>query len=96
MLTGIIMAIIGYIKFKNMLKKCLVVDPSTDVELFEYKGKVYDKNKYIQLNAESLKRSNTSQKELKKSLAELESGLVNSKNPDLQMALIEAYKKVIE
>ena len=77
------------------MKKCLIVDSSTNVELFEYKGKVYDKNKFIQLKAESLASSGISQRNLKKTLEEYESELVKSKTPDLDMALIEAYKRVI-
>ena len=95
MISAIIAMIIGNIKFKKMLKKCLIVDSSTNVELFEYKGKVYDKNKFIQLKVESLADSGISQRNLKKTLEEYESGLVKSKTPDLDMALIEAYKRVI-
>lgn len=95
MISAIIAMIIGNIKFKIMLKKCLIVDSSADIELFEYKGKVYDKNKFIQLKAESLVYSGISTKNLKKTLAEYESGLVKSKTPDLDMALIAAYKKAI-
>ena len=87
--------LIANIKFKNMLKKCLVVDSSTNIELFEYKGKVYDKKRFIRLKAESLEYSGISQKNLKKTLEEYESGLIKSKTPDLDTALIEAYKKVI-
>ena len=94
MLQAIIALIIANIKFKNMLKKCLIADGSTDAELFEYKGKVYDKMKFIQLKAESLEGAN--QRSLKKALKEYESELVESKNPDLDMAIIEAYKMVIE
>ena len=39
--------------------------------------------------------SGISQRNLKKTLAEYESGLVKSKTPDLDMVLIEAYKRVI-
>lgn len=95
MLQAIIAMIIANIKFKSMLKKCLIVDTSTDVEMFEYKGKVYDKKKFIELKVESLQYSGISQRKLKKTLEEYESGLVKSKHPDLDMAFIEAYKTVI-
>lgn len=95
MIQAIIAMIIANIKFKNMLKKCLIEDTSTNVELFEYKGKVYDKKKFIELKVESLEYSGISQRNLKKQLEEYESRLVKSKTPDLDMALIEAYKKVI-
>lgn len=99
MIKGIIQVIIAWIianiKLKSMLKKCLIVDTSTDVEMFEYKGKVYDKKKFIELKVKSLQYSGISQSNLKKTLEEYESGLVNSKHPDLDMAFIEAYKAVI-
>lgn len=94
MLQAIIALIIANIKFKKMLKECLIVDDSANVELFEYKGKVYDKKKFIQLKAESLEGA--SQRSLKKTLEEYESELVESKTPDLDMAIIEAYKMVIK
>ena len=94
-IQAIIAMIIANIEFKNMLKKCLIEDTSTNVGLFEYKGKVYDKKKFIELKVESLEYSGISQRNLKKQLEEYESGLVKSKTPDLDMALIEAYKKVI-
>lgn len=97
MISAMIAMIIGNIKFKRILKKCLVVDPSSaDIDLFEYKGNAYDKNKFIELQAESLEDSGISQKNLKKRLEEYQSGLITSKTPDLDMAFIEAYKKVIE
>lgn len=95
MIQAIIAMIIANIKFKSMLKKCLIVDTSTDVEMFEYKGKVYDKKKFIELKVESLQYSGISQRNLKETLEEYESGLVKSKYPDLDMAFIEAYKAVI-
>ena len=94
MIQALIFMLIGHIKFKGMLKKCLVLG-ETNLELFEYKGKLYDKKKFIQLKAESLEYSGISQRNLKKTLEEYESGLVKSKTPDLDMALIEAYKMVI-
>lgn len=87
--------IIANIKFKSMLKKCLIEDTSADVEMFEYKGKIYDKKKFVKLKVESLESSGISQRNLEKTLKEYESGLIKSKTPDLDMALIEAYKIVL-
>ena len=96
MIPAMIAMIIGNIKFKIILKKCLIVDSSTNIELFEYKGKTYDRNKFIQLLAESLENSGLSKKSLRRKLEEYQSGLINSKTPDLDLAFIEAYKMVIE
>lgn len=90
----IIAIIINNIALGHTLKKCLVVDSSTNIELFEYGGKVYDKNKFIQLKTKTLKRA-ISKRYLEENLEKYESGLFESKTPDLDMAIIEAYKNAI-
>ncbi len=37
-----------------LLKRCLVSREDTDTPTFEYKGKLYDKGKYLQLRSKSL------------------------------------------
>ena len=95
MISSIIAMIIGNIQFRKMLKNCLIVEQCAEIELFEYKGKLYNKRKFIDLKIDSLKRSGISKKNLKKVLEQYENGLVNSKTPDLDMAFIEAYKTVL-
>ncbi len=94
LIFGLIGSIIASIRFKALLKQCLIVDNNTDIELFEHKGKTYDRKKFIELQADRLK--SVSQRELKKQLEQYESGLVKSKTPDIDMAIIEAYKSVIQ
>ena len=100
MLQGLIMGLIGtliaHIKFKKMLNECLVEENLENVTLFEYKGKTYDRKKFIKLKALSLYEADIKKKDLEKQLAELESDLVKSKTPDLDSAIIRAYKLVIE
>ena len=92
MISAIITMIFNYIRFRSWLKKCLITDPSTNVEVFEYKGKIYDRKKYIQLRFDFLLDNDCPIKNLKKYIADMEVGLVSSKNPDLSMTELEAYK----
>ncbi len=93
MLMGLIAALIGRLLFLARMKKCLLVDITGDVEAFEYKGKTYDKRKFVTLQANAI--TGMKLKDLQNNLNELESELVRSKTPDLDMALIEAYKVAI-
>lgn len=95
MLQALIIGLISLIKFKLRLKKCLVIENTENVELFEYKGKAYDRKKFIQLEADYLYYSDMKEKTLQKHLDERESELVKSKTPDLDAAVIEAYKIAI-
>ncbi len=96
MIRALIFMLINHIRFSLMLKKCLVIENVDNVELFEYKGKAYDRKKFIQIKAESLcDDMNMSKKVLEKHLDNYESNLVKSKNPDLDTAIIEAYKIAI-
>ena len=95
MLYCLIVSLISFIKFKMRLKKCLVIENVNNVTLFEYKGKAYDRKKFITLETEHLYERNLDKKTLQKHLDEYESELVKSKSPDLDAAIIEAYKIVI-
>ena len=95
MLQAIIAMIIGHIRFKRMLSYCLVETPSPTIEVFEYKGKLYNKERFIRLKVESIRELGISQRSLKETLTKYESNLANSEHPDLDMVLIEAYKRVI-
>ncbi len=96
MLSAIITMLIEYIKFRIMVKKCLIEDGSAVEEVFEYKGRKYDKRKFVQLKVESLEQAGLSQRLLKKHLKEYEDNLSTSKTPDLDMAFIEAFRMVIK
>lgn len=95
MLSALIVSLISFIKFKMRLKKCLVIENTENVELFEYKGKAYDRKKFIRLEAEHLYDRDLDRKTLQKHLDQYESDLVKSKSPDLDAAIIEAYKLVL-
>lgn len=95
MISAIIVMLIGQIKFKKMLKKCLISNNINDIELFEYKGKLYDKNKFVKLKSKSLLMSGMSKKDMIKQLDKYKSNLTKSKTPDLDMALIQAYEFVL-
>ncbi len=53
MIMGLIMSLIAYFKLKSILKKCLV-DSGFVGNTFEYKGKKYNKNKYIELRVKAM------------------------------------------
>ena len=95
MLSALIVSLISFIKFRMRLKKCLVIENTENVELFEYKGKAYDRKKFIRLEAEHLYDRDLDRKTLQKHLDQYESDLVKSKSPDLDAAIIEAYKLVL-
>lgn len=95
MLMGLIVGLISMFKFKARLKQCLVIENVDNVTLFEYKGKAYDRDKFIKLEAEHLYERGLDRKTLQKHLAEYESELINSKEPELTAAQIEAYQIVL-
>lgn len=99
-MRGLFMAIFASlysrISLYRMLKKCLVKTPKPNDKLFEYKGKVYDRRKFVFLYDDRLRTSGLSQKKLKKSLEEHQANLVKSKHPDLDMAIIDAYKSALK
>ncbi len=95
MLMGLIAGLISMFKFKKRLKMCLVIENVNNVTLFEYKGKAYDRDKFIELEVEYLSSRNLDRKTLQKHLEEYQSELINSKTPDLVAATIEAYNIVI-
>lgn len=82
------------ISFRLMLRKLRVLDGNLAVDTFEYKGKHYDKVKYIQLKLEDF--ANSKVKNLEKGLASWEKSLIKSKNPEFDKANIDAIKIALE
>lgn len=81
--------------FTAQLNDCLVIDNTENVELFEYKGKTYDRKKFIQLKAKSLCQRDVKEKQLLDGLQKIESNLAKSKNPALDETIILAHKVAI-
>ncbi len=95
MFQALIAILVGTIQWKMRLRRCLVKENLDNVVLFEYRGKMYDRKKFIQLQAETIRETNTKKKKLEKELAQLELDLIKSKRMDLDLAIIEAYRLVI-
>lgn len=95
MLSALIVSLISFIKFRMRLKKCLVIENTENVTLFEYKGKAYDRKKFIRQEAEYMLGRDISHKTIREQLEKYESDLVKSKTPDFDMAMIEVYKLVL-
>ncbi len=95
-IIGLIGSLISRVKFEKMLKECFVEENAENATLFTYKGKTYDREKFIQLTAQALHGRNVKKKDLEKQLAELESNLAKSESPDLDSAIIDAYRSVLE
>jgi hypothetical protein len=93
MLMGLIASLISYFKLRSRLKQCLLTSIPKNVEVFEYKGKIYDRVKFVLLQSDAF--ANLKLKDLEKLLNEYESGLVKSKAPDLDIAFIDACKLAI-
>ena len=83
-----------YSRFRSesLFRRCRV-EGASDIEVFEYEGLLYNKQRFIQLKAKEL--SSTRWKKLLAELTNLESGLVNTTQPDLELALMDAYKLAI-
>ena len=94
MIMGLIMSLISYFKFKSLLKKCLV-DNSFDGSTFEYKGKNYDKNKYIELRVKAMYQLKPRHfREIaKKANKEIEKGIDIEQNKAELEAIKTALKK---
>jgi|GEM_PF-4441063 len=87
------MVIARSIALRILRRKCLVPDGSAATETFAYKGKVYDKNKYIDLQSKRL--SKQKEKDLVKMLDEYESDLSKGKlgkHPEYYAVENEAVK----
>ena len=95
-LMGLMASIIAYIRYNILLKKCLVEENVENVTVFEFKGKTYDRNKYIELMTKSIQADGLKKKDLEKRLAKLESELDRDQNYDMDLALIESYQRVLE
>lgn len=93
MIMGLIASLIGFLRFRSRLKQCLLPSASENVEAFEYKGKIYNKAKFILLQSDAV--ADLKLRDLEKQLNEYESGLVKSETPDLDIAIIDAYKLAI-
>lgn len=87
-LVGAITSLIGYTRFKKLLGSCETAagDPGS----FEYKGKYYDANAYIQRRAAAFSQMKT--KELMKMIKNAEKKLAKSKNPQFDAVELEALK----
>lgn len=96
MLQGLIMGlfagVISYFNFKTMLKHSL--STNNDIDLFEYKGKTYDKNYFISLLSDSY--YDLEEKEIIKRQEEYESELIDGKDIDLILAQIDACKLTLK
>lgn len=95
MISSLIAMLIGNNKFKKQLEQCLIVGDAGDKEVFEYDGNIYDKQKFVEIKAASLSSSGMSRRDLQKQLYEYERKLATSETPDLDKAMIAAYKKVL-
>ena len=89
MLLALIVSLIGRFRSNALFRRCLV-EGASDIEVFEYEGLLYDRQRFIQYKAADI--SSMKWKELTAALTEFESGLVNDEQPDLALALIDAYK----
>ena len=89
MIMALIFSLIGWIHFNSLLKQCLI-EGTTEIEVFEYKGRLYNRQRFVQLKAVDI--LSLSWRDLHKQLMEYETGLVSSKYPDLDKALIDAYR----
>lgn len=102
MLKGLFLGIIGsliniirtLLQYKRNLKMCRIEDVNKcNVEVFKYKDKLYDKNKYIEIIVSSC--SDMKKKNLEDCLKNEQSKLQNSKNPEYREVLVIAYKKAL-
>lgn len=87
-LVGAITSLIGYTRFKKLLKSCETTAGAP--ASFEYKGKYYDANAYIQRRAEAFGQMKA--KELLKMIKKAEKKLAKSKNPQFDAVELEALK----
>lgn len=87
-LVGAITSLIGYTRFKKLLKSCETTAGAPGS--FEYKGKYYDANAYIQRRAEAFGQMKA--KELLKMIKKAEKKLAKSKNPQFDAVELEALK----
>lgn len=90
MFTAIILMIIEHIRLKSLLKKCFIDNGGAYIEVFDYNGKLYDKNKYVQLKAEIL--STLSNKQLKISVENQTQILGKTNYPEMVSAEIQAIE----
>ena len=89
MISGLIAYIVGYFKFKRLLKQCLIEDMATTKSIFEYKGNYYDKELFINLRAETLVYR-LNKKQLVQSRNDLLKSMTDPARADLDNALLEA------
>lgn len=64
------------------------------MEVFEYKGKYYNRQLFVSQKADSL--YDLKKQTIESQLNKYESGMVNSKHPDLDLAFIDVWKLALE
>ena len=83
----------GFVRKWNQLNECEVKNPTSAIETFEYRGKIYDKKKYISIRCQAL---------LKHDLRDIEDIKKNAikipyadKGPEFYAVELEAMDKAI-
>lgn len=87
-LVSLLFALPAYLKFKKLLGSCETTAGAPGS--FEYKGKYYDANAYIQRRADAFSKSKP--KDLQKMIKNAEKKLAKSKNPQFDAVELEALK----
>ena len=95
MLFGLIASIISIIKFKILLKKCLVNENDSSNEVFEYQGNKYNKKRYIELRVNAMYQMNPRhlRKYADKVITDIEKGKDIEQNQAELEAIKAAFKK---
>ena len=86
LIFGIIGSIIGFFKMKAVLKQCLITSNSSNS--FEYKGKNYDKDKFIELRCSEY--SNLNKRNLNSEIKSLKKIIDKGKEIEFHKANLEA------
>lgn len=94
MISGIINAIIAIIirkiSLSRLLNQCLIDNDDSNIDTFEYKGKIYDKGKYIK--GRCIKLEELNKKQLNNLIKDATSYIENGKIDELQKCELEALK----
>ena len=90
MFTALMIRFIMWLQAKAMLRKCLVKEEEKPDQIFEFKGKIYDRKKYVRLKAKDFR--GYKREDIENQIASYKSGLIQSKQPDLDSAIIDAYQ----
>lgn len=93
MITSIIAMIIAHFRMKSILELCLISSDSDCDCSFSYKGKQYDKEKFISIRADNL--SSLSKINLQQMLNEEQKAIPKSKYPEFDQANIEAIEQAL-